>query len=54
MTINTLNLLGSLISFTRSNRFRNIDLKAILSTLSKSKAITNKYINTLDIAELIS
>jgi hypothetical protein len=52
--IDTLNLLGSLIGVTRSNRFGNVDLKAILSALSKSKAITNEYINTLDIAELIS
>jgi hypothetical protein len=47
------NLLGSLVSVTGSNRFRNFDLQAILSALYKSKAITNEYIDTLDIAELI-
>jgi hypothetical protein len=52
--INNLNKLGSLVSITGSICFRNFDLQAILSALYKSKAITNKYINTLDIAELIS
>jgi hypothetical protein len=47
------NLLGSLVSVTGSNRFRNFDLQAILSALYKSKAIANEYIDTLDIAELI-
>lgn len=47
------NLLGSLVSVTGSSRFRNFDLQAILSALYKSKAITNEYIDTLDIAELI-
>jgi hypothetical protein len=54
MAIDILDLLGSHISVTRSIRFRNIDLQAILSALSKSKAITNKYINTLHTAELTS
>ena len=48
------NLLGSLVSVTGSSRFRNFDLQAILSALYKSKAITNEYIDGLDIAELIS
>jgi hypothetical protein len=48
------NLLGSLVSVTGSNSFRNFDLQAILGALYKSKAITNEYINTLDIAEFIS
>jgi hypothetical protein len=48
------NLLGSLASVTGSNSFRNFDLQAILSALYKSKAITNEYIVTLDIAEFIS
>jgi hypothetical protein len=52
--IDNLNKLGSLISITGSICFRNFDLQAILSALYKSKAITNEYINTLDIAELIS
>ena len=52
--IDNLNLLGSLVGVTGSNRFRNFDLQAILSALYKSKAITNEYIDTLDIAELIS
>jgi hypothetical protein len=52
--INNLNKLGSFVSITGSICFRNFDLQAILSALYKSKAITNKYINTLDIAELIS
>lgn len=52
--IDNLNLLGSLVGVTGSNHFRNFDLQAILSALSRSKAITNEYIDTLDIAELIS
>lgn len=52
MAINILNLLGSYISITRLIRFGNINLQAILSALSKSKAIINKYINTLDTAKL--
>jgi hypothetical protein len=51
--IDNLNLYGSLIGVTGSNCFRNFDLQAILSTLYKAKAITNEYIYTLDIAELI-
>ncbi|KAF7861554.1 hypothetical protein EAF04_008116 [Stromatinia cepivora] len=53
-TIDNLNLLGSLVNVTSSNRFKNFDLQAILSALYKSKAITNEYIDALDIAELIS
>jgi hypothetical protein len=52
--IDNLNKLGSLVSITGSICFRNFDLQAILSALYKSKAITNGYIDTLDIAELIS
>jgi hypothetical protein len=47
------NLLGSLVRITGSNCSRNLE-QAILSPLYKSKAITNEYIDTLDIAELIS
>lgn len=47
------NLLGSLVGITGSNRFRNFDLQAIVIALYRSKAITNEYIDTLDIAELI-
>jgi hypothetical protein len=54
MAINNLNLLGSIINIPRSNRIRNFDLQAILSVFYKSKTIINKYINTLDIIELIS
>ncbi|KAG4434990.1 hypothetical protein IFR05_009515 [Cadophora sp. M221] len=52
--IDNLNLLGSFVGVTGSNRFGNFDLQAILSALSGSKAITNEYIDALDIAELIS
>ena len=52
--IDNLNLLGSLVGVTGSNRFRNFDLQAILSALSRSKAIAKEYIDALDIAELIS
>ena len=52
--IDNLNKLGSLVSITGSICFRNSDLQAILSALYKSKAIANEYIDTLDIAELIS
>jgi hypothetical protein len=52
--IDNLNLLGSLVGVTGSNRLRNFDLQAILSALHKSKAITNKYIDILDIAELMT
>ncbi len=48
------NLLGSLVNVTGSNPFKNLDLQATLNALYKSKAITNEYINTLDIAEFIS
>ena len=51
--IDNINRLGSLVSITGSIWFRNSDLQAILSALYESKAITNKYINTLDIATLI-
>jgi hypothetical protein len=51
--INNLNLLSSLVGVIRSNRFWNFNLQAILSALSRFKAIANKYINTLDISELI-
>jgi hypothetical protein len=52
--INNLNKLGSLISIIGSICFKNFDLQAILNALYKSKAITNEYINTLNIAKLIS
>lgn len=52
--IDNLNLLGSLVDVTGSDGFTNSDLQAILSALSRSKAITNEYIDTLDIAKLIS
>ena len=51
--IDNLNLLGSLVGVIGSNRFWNFNLQAILSALSRSKAIANEYIDTLDIAELI-
>lgn len=49
-----LNLLGSLVGVTGSNRSGNFGLQAILSALSRSKAIPNEFVDTLDIAELIS
>ncbi|KAF4632745.1 hypothetical protein G7Y89_g5381 [Cudoniella acicularis] len=52
--IDNLNKLGSLLSITGSSCFRYFDLQAILSALYKSKAITNEYIDNLDVAELIS
>jgi len=52
--IDILDLLGSRIGVTRSIRFGNVDLQAILSAFSKSRAITNKYIDALDTAELTS
>jgi hypothetical protein len=52
--IDNLNLYGSLVGVTGSNRFGNFDLQAMLSALSGSKAITDEYIDTLDIAELSS
>ena len=52
--IDNLNKLGSLVSITGLSCFRNFDLQAMLSALYKSKAITNEYIDNLDIAELIS
>lgn len=54
IAIDNLNKLGSLISITGSICFGNFNLQVILRALYKSKAITNKYINTLDIAKLIS
>jgi hypothetical protein len=52
--IDNLNLYGSLVGITGSNRFGNFDLQAMLSALSRSKATTDEYIDTLDIAELSS
>jgi hypothetical protein len=52
--IENLNLFGSLVGVTGLNHFRNLDLHAILSALSRSKAITGEYIDPFDIAELIN
>jgi hypothetical protein len=54
MAIDNLNLLGSLVGVIRSNCLWNFNLQAILSALSRSKAIANEYIDTLDIAKLFS
>ena len=48
------NLYGSLVGVTGSNHFENIDLQAMLSALSRSKAINDEDILALDISELIS
>ena len=52
--IGNLNLLGSFVGIPGSIAVRNFNLRALRSALSRSKAITNDYIDTLDIAKLIS
>ncbi len=52
--IDNFNLYGSLVGVAGSNRFGNFDLQGMLSALSRSKAITGEYIDTLDIAGLRS
>lgn len=52
-TIDNLNLLGSHVGVTTSNRLRKIDLPTILSALFRSKTITNDDIDALNIVKLI-
>jgi hypothetical protein len=46
------NLYGSFVGVTGSNRFGNFDSQAMLSALSKSKVFTDEDIRTLNIVEL--
>ena len=49
---NNTNIIGSLISITGSNRFRDFDSQVILNTLSNSRVFTLNDIRILDIVNL--
>ena len=48
------NIIGSLVSITGSNHFRDFDSQVILNTLSNSRVFTLDDIRTLDIVNLTS